>query len=146
MSNNVGLLGPLADPKDAVVEYDHLPKPLRNANMRSSIVFIHGLTGHRENTWTKHNFFWPKAILPSDVPKARIWSWGYDADILHFWKKRSKPGLNGHSQQLCSDLAGVRTGTVRLDIQMSCSPFRLLTTEAGPSHHIRSAQPRGYYL
>ncbi|KAH8429488.1 esterase/lipase family protein [Aspergillus melleus] len=88
----LALSSPLYNPNDAIVD----------------IVFIHGLGGHRENTWTKYNVFWPQRILPEDVPKARIWSWGYDADLLHFWNKHSNNALKDHSSQLCSDLAGVR--------------------------------------
>ncbi|KAK5625580.1 hypothetical protein RRF57_001296 [Xylaria bambusicola] len=70
------------------------------------IVFIHGLTGHREQTWTgKYGTFWPKDLLPKDIPNARILTWGYDADIVHFFNKHSKKELNDHSSQLCADLA-----------------------------------------
>ncbi|KAK7442578.1 hypothetical protein Landi51_09484 [Colletotrichum acutatum] len=48
-----------------------------------SIVFIHGLKGHREKTWTsdKASEPWPKALLPSEIPNARILAYGYDADV-----------------------------------------------------------------
>ncbi|KXH68079.1 hypothetical protein CSAL01_08946 [Colletotrichum salicis] len=47
------------------------------------IVFIHGLKGHREKTWTaeKSSQPWPKALLPSEIPNARVLAYGYDADV-----------------------------------------------------------------
>ncbi|RSL62874.1 hypothetical protein CEP54_005465 [Fusarium duplospermum] len=95
-ASKIGLLGPVSDPEDAVAD----------------IVFVHGLKGHRESTWTKYGVFWPKSLLSVDIPKARIWSWGYDADIFHFWNQHAQDQqLRDHSRQLCSDLAGVRSQT-----------------------------------
>ncbi|KAK1641366.1 hypothetical protein BDP81DRAFT_418760, partial [Colletotrichum phormii] len=47
------------------------------------IVFVHGLKGHREKTWTaeKSSQPWPKALLPSEIPNARVLAYGYDADV-----------------------------------------------------------------
>ncbi|VUC30593.1 unnamed protein product [Clonostachys rosea] len=38
------------------------------------IVFVHGLDGNREKTWTAKGAAepWPKAILPLELPSARI--------------------------------------------------------------------------
>ncbi|KAK4217349.1 hypothetical protein QBC37DRAFT_438144 [Rhypophila decipiens] len=89
----VGLLE-LVAPKDAIVD----------------IVFIHGLTGHREKTWSgRYGTDWAKTLLPKDLPNARMFSWGYDANILHFFDKKADHRLDDHSKQLCSDLAGVRS-------------------------------------
>lgn len=45
------------------------------------IVAIHGLDGHREETWMAQNgTLWLRDFLPSDLPKARILSYGYDAN------------------------------------------------------------------
>ncbi|TKA59259.1 hypothetical protein B0A49_08920 [Cryomyces minteri] len=64
----------LHDPVDAVVD----------------IIFVHGLTGSRRNTWTKKwtigkqtvACFWPEHLLPIDIENARISTWGYDADVV----------------------------------------------------------------
>ena len=47
----------------------------------TSIVAIHGLDGHRENTWTKRDrILWLRDWLRSDLPNARVLTYGYDAD------------------------------------------------------------------
>lgn len=37
-----------------------------------SIVFVHGLRGHRINTWSSNDTCWPKDLLPEDIKDARI--------------------------------------------------------------------------
>ena len=53
-------------------------------NAAFDICFIHGLTGDRRKTWTANgqDLPWPKMLLPKDFGKARIFTYGYDADIL----------------------------------------------------------------
>ncbi|EFX01267.1 kinesin light chain [Grosmannia clavigera kw1407] len=49
------------------------------------ICFIHGLTGHRDKTWTaddSENEPWPKTLLPEKFPEARLLTFGYDADVV----------------------------------------------------------------
>ena len=45
----------------------------------ASIVFVHGLTGNRETTWThkEAKVFWPQAFLARDLPNTRILTFGY---------------------------------------------------------------------
>ncbi|KFY20606.1 hypothetical protein V491_03571 [Pseudogymnoascus sp. VKM F-3775] len=49
------------------------------------IIFVHGLTGHRENTWTAEgeNEPWLKSLLPTYLPTTRIITYGYDANIVN---------------------------------------------------------------
>ncbi|KAF1963909.1 hypothetical protein BU23DRAFT_494935, partial [Bimuria novae-zelandiae CBS 107.79] len=53
------------------------------------IVFIHGLGGDRNRTWTwegdDRRHFWPKELLPQACPTARILSFGYNAEFAHFF-------------------------------------------------------------
>ncbi|KAJ5175660.1 uncharacterized protein N7482_001537 [Penicillium canariense] len=45
-----------------------------------SLIAVHGLNGHREQTWTASNQInWLRDLLPSDIPNARILTYGYDA-------------------------------------------------------------------
>ncbi|KAF4535003.1 SesB-related regulatory protein [Lasiodiplodia theobromae] len=69
----------LSDPADATVD----------------IVFVHGPGGDKEGTWTwispersiqqPERVFWPRDLLPKDLPHARIISFGYDASFAHFY-------------------------------------------------------------
>ncbi|KAH7258710.1 hypothetical protein B0J15DRAFT_465964 [Fusarium solani] len=57
------------------------------------IVFVHGLTGSRESTWTskdKSIVFWPRDLLKKEIPDSRITSFGYDANAGHFWSMASQ--------------------------------------------------------
>ena len=81
-----------------------------------SIVAIHGLNGHREKTWTfegkgkSGDVLWLRDLLPSIIPNARIWTWGYDS------RTRSKShgeqltikSLYDHGRELVFDLDGER--------------------------------------
>ncbi|KAF2180661.1 hypothetical protein K469DRAFT_639718 [Zopfia rhizophila CBS 207.26] len=45
------------------------------------IVAVHGLNGHRDKTWTAANSkHWLRDLLSNDIPNARIFCWGYDAN------------------------------------------------------------------
>ncbi|SLM38087.1 P-loop containing nucleoside triphosphate hydrolase [Lasallia pustulata] len=67
------------------------------------IVAVHGLNGHFEKTWTTNNVNWLCDLLPSDIPNARILSWGYDANT-HSTSQISGQYLYNHATTLVSDL------------------------------------------
>jgi pimeloyl-ACP methyl ester carboxylesterase len=75
-----------------------------------SIVFIHGLTGNRESTWTEKSsrVFWPEELLKHDVPRTRILTFGYDADVAHFWTQSSQNRIGDHALNLVNALAQLR--------------------------------------
>lgn len=74
--------------------------------MLCSVVFVHGLTGNRQNTWTHEDgVFWPKDLLPEDVPTARIMTFGYDADVVGIIKTAGSNTLRDHGKSLANDLA-----------------------------------------
>ncbi|KAI1666519.1 hypothetical protein Ptr902_02766 [Pyrenophora tritici-repentis] len=92
-SVNQGLSESLSNPEDALVD----------------VVFVHGLNGHRVNTWTgQYDVFWPKDLLSKDLPSARIFTWGYDSKIMHFWGGASQSRINDHSAKLFADLSNMR--------------------------------------
>ncbi|RSM09324.1 hypothetical protein CEP52_004134 [Fusarium oligoseptatum] len=82
-------------------------------NADLDIVFVHGLFGNRLNTWTKHSVLWPKQILSEDLPKARIFTFGYDADVTKFNldEEVTKGTMESHAADLCERLAGLRAKT-----------------------------------
>lgn len=49
--------------------------------METSVVCVHGLNGHAQRSFThlKTNVYWPRDLLPDQVPTARVLTYGYDA-------------------------------------------------------------------
>ncbi|KAI9710416.1 MAG: hypothetical protein M1812_007452 [Candelaria pacifica] len=82
-------------------------------NATADIVFIHGLTGNRETTWRDPNSrtFWPEHLLKEDVPRSRILTFGYDADVTHFWAMASNNRIGNHAMNLVNALAQLRDRT-----------------------------------
>ncbi|QGA22347.1 hypothetical protein EYB26_010063 [Talaromyces marneffei] len=67
------------------------------------IVAVHGLNGHRDKTWTAANGVnWLSNLLPTDIPNARVFCWGYDANTHD--DRVSCQYLYDHATQLVSDL------------------------------------------
>ena len=81
-----------------------------------SIVFVHGLTGNREATWTAHGASdpWPKTLLPSTFPTARVLTFGYDADVVNWRGVVSQNYIGNHAFHLLTSLSSYREkdGTV----------------------------------
>ncbi|KAI9715704.1 MAG: hypothetical protein M1812_005856 [Candelaria pacifica] len=71
------------------------------------IVFVHGLTGDQERTWTGEcaSTPWPQTLLPAKLPQARILTFGYDAYVLDWRAMVSKNRIGNHSKNLLSALA-----------------------------------------
>jgi hypothetical protein len=87
--------------------------PRTSANLLShlrSIVFVHGLTGDREKTWTARSDAspWPHALLPARVTNARILTFGYDAYVADWHGMVSKNRIGDHSMNLLSAIATYR--------------------------------------
>ncbi|VTO85641.1 unnamed protein product [Fusarium graminearum] len=83
----------LVDPPDADVD----------------IYFVHGLTGNRTSTWTAREQAapWPKTLLPSELPKACILTYGYDAYVVSK-SVASSNRLIDHAMNLLTDLTNDR--------------------------------------
>ncbi|KAJ5610607.1 hypothetical protein N7510_007326 [Penicillium lagena] len=76
----------------------------------SDIVFVHGLRGHREQTWTKDGVLWPRDLLAPDLKKCRIMSFGYDSAIVHSDTAEVTQGsLATVARSLCSSLSTERS-------------------------------------
>ncbi|KAI1755436.1 hypothetical protein F4782DRAFT_488567 [Xylaria castorea] len=74
------------------------------------IVFIHGLTGDRERTWTAKNVSepWPKTLLASKLPTTRILTFGYDAYVADWKSVVSQNRIANHAYNLLTSLAHYR--------------------------------------
>lgn len=53
--------------------------------------------------------FWPKTLLPSVIPNARIFTWGYDADVHKWLSSASQNNIHQHAGNLLVDLSNLRT-------------------------------------
>ncbi|KAI1156145.1 Alpha/Beta hydrolase protein [Nemania diffusa] len=80
-------------------------------NAKVDLVFVHGITGHRDHTWSMYrsNEPWPKTILPPRIPEARILTFGYDASVIGFWRGVSGNSIGEHSNNLLSALSCCRS-------------------------------------
>jgi pimeloyl-ACP methyl ester carboxylesterase len=57
------------------------------------------------STWTNSsNQNWAQSFLPLDFPKARIMTYGYDADVVRFWTNASTNRLRDHGKSLAASL------------------------------------------
>ncbi|KAH7230887.1 kinesin light chain [Fusarium tricinctum] len=73
------------------------------------ICFVHGLTGNRTSTWSARGqpAPWPKTLLPSELPKACILTYGYDAYVMSK-SVASSNRLIDHATNLLTDLTNDR--------------------------------------
>ncbi|KAI5194011.1 hypothetical protein E4T38_09764 [Aureobasidium subglaciale] len=95
----------------ATVEYGENSTARPERLIGYSIVFVHGLNGHRERTWTAPNgIVWPKDLLPVSCPAARILTFGYDSRT-HAARDLSKQTFHGHATTLLQRLSLLRRRT-----------------------------------
>ena len=76
------------------------------------IVFVHGLTGNAYTTWlhSGSGVHWPRDLLKGDIGNARVMTFGYDADVVNFWKHAAQDGVSGFANDLLASLADSRLG------------------------------------
>ena len=84
------------------------------------IVFLHGLNGRPDKTFLhkEAGIYWPVHLLSRDIPRGRILTFGYDADVARFLGPVGQNTLEDHASNLVNDLARVRPGGVSVK-----SPF-----------------------
>lgn len=58
------------------------------SDVKVDVIFVHGLGGHRTNTWTANPSRCPETSpfwlqwLPKDVHGARVWTYGYNSSAF----------------------------------------------------------------
>ncbi|CAG7850854.1 SubName: Full=Related to tetratricopeptide repeat domain protein-Neosartorya fischeri {ECO:0000313/EMBL:CCA73065.1} [Serendipita indica DSM 11827] len=80
------------------------------------IVAIHGINGHREKTWmTDQGVLWLRDLLPSDLPNARVLTYGYDAET-HSQEFVSTQTIHRHAESFVKALSRERQRVPRRPI------------------------------
>ena len=85
-----------------------------------SIIFVHGLRGHRRKTWTKDGICWPEKLLPQEQTLSHVCvlTFGYDARIVNLDGRASLNSLFDHSMNLLNALSRERKRDVsQCDVQ-----------------------------
>ncbi|KAK3307268.1 uncharacterized protein B0T15DRAFT_414325, partial [Chaetomium strumarium] len=119
------------------------------AHATVDIVFVHGLTGDREKTWTARGASepWPKALLPSELPTARVLTFGYDAYVADWRGIVSQNRIGNHAWNLLTSLATYRERdeTNERPIVFVCHSLgglvcedALVTSRQRPEKHLRN--------
>ena len=100
------------------------------------IVAIHGINGHPIKTWThEKGAFWLRDFLPEQIPGARVFSFGYDAQVA-FTTSRAR--LDDYARSLLNGLKRYRS------VQVGRLRFTLLSIDIiGPPPSLLSQVHRG---
>ncbi|CAI4213338.1 unnamed protein product [Parascedosporium putredinis] len=71
------------------------------------LILIHGLHGDAIKSWTnpETKAFWPRDFLPLDIPQARVFTFGYDADAVF---GSTTANIVDHAKDLLSSLVDER--------------------------------------
>ena len=70
-----------------------------------SIVAVHGLGGDAYGTWSDVDRFWLRDFLPSQIPRARIMTYGYDSVVAF---SKSTAGIEEFAKDLLTRLSNER--------------------------------------
>jgi hypothetical protein len=73
-------------------------------------VFLHGLNGDPEKTWTNGGFYWPLQIA-KDILGSRVMVYGYNADFERSLSD-NKASINSIAQSLIGRLVVKRDGNL----------------------------------
>lgn len=118
---------------------------IRDTDTLISIVFVHGITGHREHTWAAPGSRpWPEKLLPEKLPQARILSFGYDAGVIGWRSRLSGNRIGDHAKNLLAALAAHREAddTVRFHRLDLTFPETHAISSEGETTPICLPQPR----
>ena len=86
-----------------------------------SIIFVHGLTGDREETWRAKDAVapWPQTLLPAKTTNARILTFGYDAYVADWQGVVAQNSIGNHSMNLLTAVATYREDDDTVSFRLS---------------------------
>jgi hypothetical protein len=88
------------------LQNSHFDGTKSEENYLLDIVAVHGITGDAYDTWTHDNGkLWLRDFLPEDFPGARVFSFGYDAEVFC---SRSKGNIESFARSLLEGLTRER--------------------------------------
>jgi len=95
------------------IERYGLTEVYTSENPAADVIFVHGLNGDPERTWTsqKTHAFWPRDLLPKELDgRARILVYGYDADVVAWGGSGGvgKDMIHNHAERLVATLVANR--------------------------------------
>ncbi|KAH8746519.1 P-loop containing nucleoside triphosphate hydrolase [Diaporthe sp. PMI_573] len=91
-----------------------LYNPPEDLPVAVDIIFVHGLTGNAYNTWCSDGrvtIHWPRDLLKTDIPDARIMSFGYDADVVGWFSPVSNNRVGNHAENLLGAVTRLKERT-----------------------------------
>jgi hypothetical protein len=84
-ANQAGSLGPREKkgPFGLTTLYPHDDGFKDGGGLVAHVIFVHGLAGGSESTWTKNKVLWPRDLLPLEngYQDVAVHSFGYDSDF-----------------------------------------------------------------
>jgi hypothetical protein len=82
------------------------------------IVLVHGLSGDPRKTWTtpESGIYWPRDLLPGDIPNTRILSCGYDSSLSRFTSEKS---VSAAAESLLEELTEQRASGQQVNVSYS---------------------------
>ncbi|KAK8861793.1 WD40 repeat-like protein [Apiospora arundinis] len=77
-------------------------RPSSGQSVIANIVFVHGLGGGSEHTWSKNGVLWPRDLLPEQPPfqETNVHMFGYDSNF----KKSSTLNIHDFSKSLLNNM------------------------------------------
>jgi hypothetical protein len=55
-------------------------------------------SAENEGGHSSRKVFWPRDYMTVDIPKARVWTYGYNADVIGMFKANNQNSVSQHGQ------------------------------------------------
>jgi hypothetical protein len=86
----------------------------------------------------RKSVYWPADILPDKVPDARIWTYGYNADVISgFFRQNNQNSILKHANDFLVKLER----TLRDDVSGILTNNCLMSNVFKEAYHLRRPQP-----